>query len=190
MRDHVVSALTSRSRVSRVGSLIIVHAVLINQFFKRNNVGRCTYEYFFRFFFLIIAFFFIIIFGRDRQANVILDEVSLWSLFFSLSYVFFCFLFSEVRGKKRRWCMRFKYLNRWNIVLCRFLTNSNDFRIVSGRDADWREALFEYWRWRRGEAYEVVWENKQMSGLIRTKLRLKTRECFMRWCGKLSLLSW
>lgn len=31
-----------------------------------------------------------------------------------------------------------------------------------------------------GEAYEVVWENKQMSGLIRTKLRLKTRECFMR----------
>lgn len=186
MQDHVVSALTSRSRVSRVGSLIIVHAVLINQFFKRNNVGRCTYEYFFRFFFLIIAFFFIIIFGRDRQANVILDEVSLWSLFFSLSYVFFCFLFSEVRGKKRRWCMRFKYLNRWNIVLCRFLTNSNDFRIV-------RCGLKGSFIWilaAGGEAYEVVWENKQMSGLIRTKLRLKTRECFMRWCGKLSLLSW
>lgn len=61
MQDHVVSALTSRLRVSRVGSLIIVHAVLINQFFKRNNVGRCTYEYFFRFFFLIIAFFFLLL---------------------------------------------------------------------------------------------------------------------------------
>lgn len=96
MRDHVVSALTSRSRVSRVGSLIIVHAVLINQFFKRNNVGRCTYEYFFRFFFLIIAFFFIIIFGRDRQANVILDEVSLWSLFFSLSLFFLLFSLSRI----------------------------------------------------------------------------------------------
>lgn len=54
MRDHVDSALTSCcSRVSRVG------LVLINQFFKRNNVGRCTYEYFFRFFFFfIITFFF------------------------------------------------------------------------------------------------------------------------------------
>lgn len=50
--------LTSRSRVSRVGSLIIVHAVLINQFFKRNNVGRCTYEYFFRFFFFKLFLFF------------------------------------------------------------------------------------------------------------------------------------
>lgn len=83
--------LTSRSRVSRVGSLIIVHAVLINQFFKRNNVGRCTYEYFFRFFFFKLFLFFFI-FGRDRQ--VILDEVSL-CLFFSLSgmYSFFFYFY-------------------------------------------------------------------------------------------------
>lgn len=90
--------LTSRSRVSRVGSLIIVRAVLINQFFKRNNVGRCTYEYFFRFFFFKLFLFFFI-FGRDRQ--VILDEVSL-CLFFSLSYVFFCFLFLLEMWKKKK----------------------------------------------------------------------------------------
>lgn len=116
MRDHVVSALTSRSRVSRVGSLIIVHAVLINQFFKRNNVGRCTYEYFFR------AFFFL-------SLDVIVRRTWFstrfhFGVYFSLSYSFL--FLSEVWKKKREdGCMRFKYLNRWNIVL--FLTNSNDF---------------------------------------------------------------
>lgn len=54
---------------------------------------------------------------------MILDEVSLWSLFFSL--VFFFIFIRSVKKKKEDGCMRFKYLNRWNIVL--FLTNSNDF---------------------------------------------------------------
>lgn len=115
MRDHVVSALTSRSRVSRVGSLIIVHAVLINQFFKRNNVGRCTYEYFFR------AFFFYLwtwsLGERDSRRGFTLE-------FIFLSRILFYF-YQKCEKKKEDGCMRFKYLNRWNIVL--FLTNSNDF---------------------------------------------------------------
>lgn len=102
MRDHVVSALTSRSRVSRVGSLIIVHAVLINQFFKRNNVGRCTYEYFFRFFFLIIAFFFYYYLWtwssgeRDSRRSFTLELI-----FLSLVRILLFFIFRSARKKKK-----------------------------------------------------------------------------------------
>lgn len=176
MRDHVDSALTSCcSRVSRVG------LVLINQFFKRNNVGRVLFPLFFLFYYY---FFFL-------SLDVIVRRTWFstrfhFGIYFSLS-LFCCWFLLEMWRRKKK--VRFKYSNRWSIVLWLgsvFNEQQRFQRIESGRD--WREGF--YLNTGGGEAYEVLWENKQMSGLIRTKLRLKTRECFMRWCGKLSLLSW
>lgn len=45
--------------------------------------------------------------------------------FIFLSRILFYFYQKCEKKKKEDGCMRFKYLNRWNIVL--FLTNSNDF---------------------------------------------------------------
>lgn len=177
MRDHVDSALTSCcSRVSRVG------LVLINQFFKRNNIGRCTY--FFRFFFIVTFFLSLDVIVRRTWFSTRFH----FGVYFSPS-LFCCWFLLEMCKRKKK--VRFKYSNRWSIVLWLesvFNEQQRFQRIESGRDADWREGF--YLNTGGGEAYEVLWENKQMSGLIRTKLRLKTRECFMRWCGKLSLLSW
>lgn len=117
MRDHVDSALTSCcSRVSRVG------LVLINQFFKRNNVGRVLFPLFFLFYYY---FFFL-------SLDVIVRRTWFstrfhFGVYFSLSLFCCWFLLEMWRRKKKE--VRFKYSNRWSIVLwLGSVFNNNDFR--------------------------------------------------------------